>query len=448
MQKRVLPLILATAASVSSANLYAQSFSSFDPRSMAMGGTGVAVSRPDTASFFNPSLLSLPREDDNFSLQIPYIGAKFYDPDDFEDDLDTAQDAVDALDATIAAIDAAASYTANDFNNLASDTTNVNNALISMDETLLHFEVGGGIAGGLPGEELGIGAYVNGRLMGSGIVNYEDSQTLDDLAQDATILANCISAPPSCLNTLGDLTYITVSAGTITNPINLSVNFDTDTDLTSTADLRGILVSEVGISLSHSFDSFSLGITPKYISIETFDYQATVENADTDDFDGDDYIESYSDFNIDLGISSKLKENVIIGLVVKNIIEQEYETVQKDLLTPSEYKNRGGDMVLSPQARVGIAYQTAWALVAADLDLTKNKAIGYEEDSQQLAVGAEFDALNVLQLRLGYKLDFEDSDRSTASAGLGVAFLGAHVDLAIAGNGDEIGGAMELGFSF
>ncbi|HIC22973.1 MAG TPA: hypothetical protein EYO84_06070, partial [Planctomycetes bacterium] len=37
-----------------SSNLFAQS--GFDPRSMGMGGTGVAVANPATAPFFNPAV--------------------------------------------------------------------------------------------------------------------------------------------------------------------------------------------------------------------------------------------------------------------------------------------------------------------------------------------------------------------------------------------------------
>ena len=135
-------------------------------------------------------------------------------------------------------------------------------------------------------------------------------------------------------------------------------------------------------------------------------------------------------------------------MIVKNILEQKYDTVQKNTLSAADYQARGGAIVISPQVRAGIAYQSNWGTLAADLDLTKNKAIGFEEDSQQLALGAAFDTLGFLQLRVGYKSDFEDSDRSAASAGLGVVFLGGHIDAVISGNSDEIGGVLAFGFAF
>lgn len=449
MQKRLIPLFIITGTTLLANDALAQSFSSLDPRSMAMGGTGVAVSRPDTATFFNPSLLSLPREGDDFALQLPYFGAKVFDPNDFDDNLDSTQDAIDALEETIDLIDglALSSYTSTHFNNLSQDTDGVNNALNDMDQDLLYFEVGVGISGGKPSEKLGIGAFVHGRMAGSGLLNYNDSDTLADLAEDATTIAACIDVPASCTATAGDLNIITIT-GNIDNPVTVSVNFTPEDDLESTADVRAAAITEAGISFSHNYQGYAIGITPKYVRIDTFDYQATAESADTDDIDGDDYLESYSDFNLDVGVAKEVKENLIVGFVIKNLIEQDYETVQKDLLTGAEYRDRGGDITLSPQARVGIAYQTSWGVVAADLDLTKNNALGFEEEYQQLGIGAEFDALGFLQLRAGYKSDFEDSDRSTVSAGLGLSFLSAHVDFAVAGNGDEIGAALELGFAF
>ncbi len=444
MKLRLVSLTLALSFSLTAITASAQSFSSFDPRSMAMGGVGVAIARPDTATFFNPALLSLPRESDSFSLQAPYIGARVFDPDDFEDSLDSTQAAIDALDATIRAINN--SLTADSFSNLARDTTTLNNALIDLDQDLVHFEVGAGLSGGRPDEKLGIGVFIGGRVNANGRFNYEDDQVLADLAEDATTIDNCIETPANCNNP--SLNYIVLQVGTITNPINVNVTFDPNTDLTSTADIRGVLITEAGVSFSHSYNGFALGITPKYVNIETFDYRATIDDADTDSFDGDRYVRSYSNFNLDLGVAKAVSDKINVGLIVKNVIEKKYDTVQKELLSNALYDIRGGAIIIRPQARAGIAYQGDWVTLAADLDLTKNRATGFEQSSQQLGLGAEFNALGFLQLRLGYKSDFEDSDRSTASAGLGVAFLGAHVDVAISGNGDEIGGAFEFGFAF
>ena len=446
MKKCLAPIVLATGVSLIALDVSAQSFSSFDPRSMAMGGVGVAVSRPDTATYFNPALLSLPREDDDFALQIPYVGAKVYDPDDYEDSITEIEDAVDALDATIDRLNNALNLS--DFERLSTQTTDLNNALINIDEDLLLFDGGAGVAGGRPSEKLGIGVFVGGRLSFNGIFNYEDADDLTLLVQEADLVAGCIAVPATCTTVANQLEMINITAGTPQAPINVTINYDPDNDLQSTADIRGILITEAGISFSHYYNGFAIGVTPKYVKVETFDYQADVDDADTDDFDGSEWIETYSDFNLDLGIAKAINENVNVGLVIKNLIEQDYDTVQKDILSSSDYSSRGGAMTLSPQARAGISYQSDWWIVAADLDLTKNGGIGFEEDSQQLSVGAEFDALGFLQLRVGYKSDLEDSDRSNASAGIGIFFLGAHIDAAVAGNGDEMGGSFELGFSF
>ncbi|MFU8838515.1 MAG: plasmid transfer protein, partial [Thiohalomonadaceae bacterium] len=60
-------------------------FNSYDPRSMAMGGAGVAVGNAGTASMFNPALLAASHDKDRFAILIPVAGARAFDPDDFSD---------------------------------------------------------------------------------------------------------------------------------------------------------------------------------------------------------------------------------------------------------------------------------------------------------------------------------------------------------------------------
>ena len=44
----------------------AMPFGTFDPRSMAMGGTGVASDTSANAAFFNPALLATANKDEDF----------------------------------------------------------------------------------------------------------------------------------------------------------------------------------------------------------------------------------------------------------------------------------------------------------------------------------------------------------------------------------------------
>src|SRR5690606_41160112 len=103
---------------------------------------------------------------------------------------------------------------------------------------------------------------------------------------------------------------------------------------------------------------------------------------------------------------------------------------------------------IKPQPRLGVAHQTSWSTVALDLDLVENDPIGYGEGSQYAAFGVELNAFDILQLRGGYRANLVNSERNIASVGVGLWLLGLHVDLAVAGNENELGASAQLGLSF
>ena len=71
MNKHVLLMSLA-ALMCNMQNAHAAAFGTFDPRSMAMGGAGVASGTSANANFFNPALLAAARTDEDFSLEFPF----------------------------------------------------------------------------------------------------------------------------------------------------------------------------------------------------------------------------------------------------------------------------------------------------------------------------------------------------------------------------------------
>jgi len=67
---------------------------------------------------------------------------------------------------------------------------------------------------------------------------------------------------------------------------------------------------------------------------------------------------------------------------------------------------------------------------------------------QYLSTGIEVDLAGWGQLRGGYRLNLDDSDRNVASVGIGVSPFGILVSIALAGNQNEVGAAAQLGFRF
>jgi hypothetical protein len=108
----------------------------------------------------------------------------------------------------------------------------------------------------------------------------------------------------------------------------------------------------------------------------------------------------------------------------------------------------GNRVKIEPQARLGVALERDWYTLVADVDLTENKPVGFERDSQHLALGAELETFDSLQLRFGYRADLVNSNRDSYSIGMGFSPWSMQFDLALVGSGNELGGAAKFSFSF
>ncbi|ROR34757.1 conjugal transfer protein TraF [Inmirania thermothiophila] len=374
-------------------------FVSFDARSMAMGGTGVATARPEHAPFFNPALMAAAREKDDFGLMAPSLGLRLADPDELADALDDWQDAVDRLDAALAGGDASQVQAA------AQETLERTQRIGGRP---LQGQGGLAFSVAIPGRLWGGAVYAAGLAAGGGVIEVAaaDIDELKDLTD-------------------GDPTDA---------PSFISGDFDPQ----SAVEARGAVVVEAGVAVARKLQGeqkgWAVGLTPKLQRVETFDYRL---DADTADFTVDEGRRSFEDFNLDAGLLGFVGEDWRVGLVVRNLLSHDYTTV------------RGNQVSVEPQARVGIGRSWRWGHIAADLDLTENDPLGLDGKTQYLAVGAELD-LPVLKLRLGVRHNLAaegDEEETVYSAGFGIE-AAVHADLAVAGNSDEIGAAFELGFRF
>lgn len=439
--------ITAVVLLLSSSAVISAPFNSFDPRSMAMGGAGVAVASPSTAPFFNPALLSTANEDDDFAVEVPVIGVRAYDPDDFVESVEDFQDnsaildgddnlviesSIAAANVTIQNLPASAAAAADDLRDIANDARELSKGFTTVSDKVVGVEFGVGLVVAIPNKSLGAALSISGWGAGGGVAHYRDGESLETLADDMDAYAACLDAGLGCdVNTLS-LEYVTVANG--------EVNFDTEEDILSTVDVRAIAVSEVAISLAHEFTLFeneiSVGVTPKIRKIQIFDYTANVESFENDDFNASDYTEEYSDMNLDVGLAKQFGESLQVGFVIKNIIPVTYES------------KIGNDIELKPQMRVGVAYQNSLITAAADLDITKNEPISFEHETQFASFGVELNALDWAQLRAGYRSNLADSAGNIASVGFGLSPLGIHLDVAVAASEDEVGVSGQFGFRF
>ena len=409
-QRRSIPVILL--ACLLSVITHAATFGAYDPRSLAMGGTGVSHANIDHAAYFNPALLSVAQEDDDYSLLIPTIGIRAYDPDDLVDAVEAHQDGN---------YETALSDSIDNFNNaqaadqpalvqeVINNAQRLKDSFVSMSGKALDFETHAAVGMAIPSKSLGFAVTASGRIMGGIVLNV--SQADQDLLQQYIDLAPA------------------VYDGTT---FNLA-------DLTSTATVRGAAIIEGGLSLSHEFESlgnWSIGITPKTVQVATYDYEVAVEDSEIDEDAGK---LDYDDTNIDIGLAKRISEGWKVGLVVKNAVKKEYKTAL------------GNTIVLEPVVRAGISHHTNWTTIALDVDLTENDRTGLTgEKTQYVALGMEFD-ISLIQLRIGarHNMSAEDDRQSNIlSAGVGLYVVGFHLDVGVAKNDDEVAAAVQLGFQF
>ena len=420
MSQRILQATVCGILFAAAGSAAAVPFNSFDPRSFGMGGTGVASGTSANAGYMNPALLAAAHEDEDFSLEFPVIGGRFMDRDDLMDEIDTYQDT--NLESNLTASIETYKTTPSNGNAaaVATEADALWTQLNKLSNKAIQMEVSGGMVIGIPSKKFGAALTVNGWMVGGGLLNVTPA--------DDTLVNGIVTA--------GNTSTAALAANTAINDQIVNGN-DVVDKLTSNMSVRGAVIQEVSIALAREFaiggHDVAIGVTPKHLKVTTFDYQVDVNTAD---FDSDQGEKEYSDFNFDIGVAKDFDNGWKSGLVVKNLIAQDYLTVSNNIIK------------IEPQARLGVSHRTEWTTVAFDVDLNESEATGFDSKTQYAGIGAEFDAWDTVQLRVGYRHNMSDSDTSIVTAGFGLSPFGVHLDVAGAASDDEIGASVQLGFRF
>lgn len=436
MFKRLI-LGAATAAALTVPAAQAAPFGVFDPRSLAMGGIGVSSATSQNASFFNPALLSAAQKNDDFSLEIPILAARIADADKLRDDIDNLDATGTALSDAVSQFNVAQNPTTAQA--VANALTNFGNVLNTVNNKTLDAGLFAGTLVAIPSRTLGFAAHLTARADFGVRFTYDSA--------DATYLNTFVTAVNQYVgsgggnqallilgyNGVGFCTDVSpldgqCDAGSLTNP---------NPNLASRVRLQGVLIEETGISLASRFDSLggvSIGVTPKSMRIYTLDYSVGPQ---TPDIDLDLGRREYTDTNLDIGAAMDYSNGYKTGLVIKNVQSKSYETVL------------GNKIELKPQIRLGASRHNDWSIVGVDLDVTKNDPVGFlGKQSQFAAIGAEFNLISLLQLRLGYRHDLAGNYDGMYSIGVGFSPLGIHLDVGLAGNDNEVAAGLQFGLSF
>ncbi len=397
-------------------------FSSPDPRSFAMGGAGVAAGTSANAVFLNPALLAVKRERDRFSMELPIVGGRLLEQGDVIDAIDDF-DRFNPIGRFTTALE---EFNTGDVDaarqELIDAGVELNDRFIGISDKVLHVEANAAVVVGVPGERLGVSVFAGTQVIGGafGVYSEDDRNAIDAVIDAAQ------------------------GNGNIPSPVD---------DFSSSVRARFAVLTEVGIGLAHRTDflgGIAIGVTPKLVKVQTYNYGVQGSSLDNVEIDLDQGERSDSGFNIDVGVAKDFGNGWQAGLAVRNLITQEYDLAATDI--PGD---PAGKFKLEPMARIGAAWRPpalGWVTLAADYDLTENEPAGLDSKTQYAGIGVEFDAFRTLQLRLGYRHNLsdlpDDLDSGVYSAGFGFSPFGVHLDVAVAGNSDDVGAALQFGFRF
>ncbi len=390
------------AASVLSLTTMSANASSFDTRSFAMGGIGVSSADYLTAPFHNPALAARYHKSDDFGVLLPSVGVAVQGSEDtidnFSDTLDIVQDYNDLVASGIQSLD---------------DAQQVIDQLSSLQGDSATLRAGTGMAVALPNQLISVNMYAKSYL-------------------DAVISTKVDQADLDINN------YITGSYAP-----------------QSSGNLIGVAVTEVGVALARSQElgdgNIYYGVSPKVQNIQAINYTANMDNFETDDIFEDQYVNSDTFFNMDLGVAYSFNNGVSLGFVAKNLFNQELDTVN--------FQSVQGTYHLNTIYTASASYANSWLTLGVDADLNAAKrfeqstGLAFDkssDDTQMVGVGAEFNAFNWAQLRVGYKMDLQDNMEDEITAGIGlVPFEVWHIDLSASYAGDhQFGASVQTYFTF
>ncbi|MFJ5317545.1 conjugal transfer protein TraF [Pectobacterium versatile] len=372
-----------------------------EARGDAMGGTGVASSHYSAAALVNPALLTkFDKSSDDFSLILPAVGAQVSDPDNLEDGVDRINNDWKSFERIVSASGDAS---------LAA--SRLRGSLQDFSGSHAKAHAGASTVAAVPNSVLPFAVVA--KAWGT-----------------ATVKTNVTDI---------DLQWLDgVSNGTA-NGSDLS-------SLTSSANGRAAVVADVGVAMAREFNvggfEFSAGITPKVQRVYTFNYNVAINNYDSSDFRSGNYRNDKTGANVDVGFSTNLSDNWIVGLVGQNLVARSIET--------KEVNGVKDTFKIKPQATLGTAYSNDFFTTALDVDLTPASRFNSDKDSQFVNVGGELNAWKWAQLRAGYRTDIHDSDNSYFTAGIGLSpFDVVHLDITgMAGTDRTYGAVAQLTFTF
>lgn len=373
----------------------------YEARSDAMGGAGVASSNKEGAAFVNPALLGLNAHKGNSAvLLMPVLGFDMADSDNMIDKFDSLSSSYDGLEAAI-------------------DAGNSTQIDVYRDELILDLE-----------SLQGTSAYASGGLGFSLAIPYQ-KMPMAIFYKSYVNAVGVANIAQSDIDTLENLDA--------NNPPAV-------TDLASNGQVVGGAVSDLGIALSFPLSivnmPISVGISPKFQRIDTYNYIASANNFSASDFDEVQYRNDETNFNVDVGVAIEPVDGLVVGLSGRNLISRDVDTI--------EVEGQKFTYRVEPLVTAGVAYDWNILTVTTDIDLVENQKFKEIDGTQYWRLGGEVRAFDWMSLRVGYRHDMKDSTANIYSIGTGFMF-GESFFLDVTGmfgSDEAIGGVLQTSYHF
>lgn len=397
-------------------------FGSSDPRSAAMGKTGVAAIDNTSSAYFNPALLAAfpERKHSGNQQRIALPAATAFASNSAKDLIDLDDQNYDQQIA-----DAVADY------NATQNTADFIDVLQSLDEDLnqtsaqpLAIDAQASIVFRIPDRHEGGAFYFSRRAIVDGVVDYsdDDSALINDYLEELEFVQG--GGAPA---TLHPELY---NNGALIDPVD---------NLTSAADAAGLVIEEMGLSMAWQVTLWDtdmmLGMTPKVARVTAYEYSAVASSGDlTEDSEYD----NEENVNLDLGWAQQVNDNLMVGLAIKNLIKQEYRTASNNFLT------------LEPQVRIGSAYRSRWGNFTIDVDLLENAPLYSGDPTQEIGFGGEWTVWNQ-SLRAGVVKNLAatgDNAGALFTFGLHFQLSGLFTDFSYGKSDSQEMAAFQLGIQF
>jgi len=419
--KSVLNTTVCFCCVVSSAYSLADGFGIFEPEALALGGASVAIASPGNAVFYNPAILAQQDVDEDSGRH-----GRFYIPALTFQASQSAQDLVeiddDALsDRLTSSVDQFnTTRTAADAAQVVSASRELQSHLLDVKDEALYGDSFVGLVIAEPGPKQGGAFYVGGRVFGDGdlsSIEQQDLDLLEDYIEGLDFVASSGqsgAAHPEIFDGNGDL-------------------IDPRNDLLSSANAAGAVATEIGVGMAKQFEfsgqAIAFGVTPKLLLVKTYDAILNVAENRVDT-GGD--IEWQRRVNADIGVASKIG-NFNIGLAVKDLFSENFTTPL------------GQQLSIDPKPRLGVGYLGQRFKVGVDYDITPIKPFANGAETQDLAVGVEWQVERHIAMRFGYREDLQGTRGVALSAGIGVNWGRFLMDFSYVEGDDVIAAALQFG---